>query len=126
MVVVANSLCLVSTAQDFQDQGQIRRYADSLERVKMRDSLGVKDETITQVFKVRDSMLTEIAGVRSENEISRQEQDERVKSIQIELNSQIRQILGEGAYNHYITMIRNRLRLQNKEELLPLAGENTH
>ena len=112
-----------SKAQNTPEELQAKQSADSLQRIKMKDSLQISDEAITQIFAIRDSMVQKINVVRSNSTLSSEEQDLQVSSIRNDTNESIKAILGDEKYLQYLDMIRNSLRQRNKINELPLAGE---
>ena len=126
LIVLLQSVGVVCFSQSSQANERNWQRGDSVERIKMKDSLGVDDATVTKVFSVRDSIMTKIITIRGENKLSFQQQDELVNNLRRELNEQIRLALGDEIYRRYLQMIRNSLQQRNKKSLLPLAGEKDY
>src|SRR5215216_3818468 len=98
-----------------------QQRADSLQRIIMKDSLGITDEQVTQVFTVRDTLLQKTKLIRSNASLTVEQQNGLVTDIRNQANNNIQAILGQTAYQHYLDMILRKLAFRNTGTD-PLAG----
>lgn len=121
--VIAWSFILFTNALNAQfSEQELRQKADSAQRLLMKDSLQISDGTVDQIFSVRDEMYQKINAIRSNTALTAAQQDQQVSVVREQVNEGIRAILGEQKFRHYLEIIRNKLRQQNMQSEVPLAG----
>ncbi|HEX7845860.1 MAG TPA: hypothetical protein VF476_08690 [Chitinophagaceae bacterium] len=97
--------------------------ADSMQRIIMKDSLGVSDSIITKVFNLRNNYLLSSAQIDANTIFTQQEKNEAKRLLIQETNTAVKNALGEVAYEHYTEMIRRRMRERpGQHNTKPLAS----
>ena len=97
-----------------------RGPADSLQRISMRDSLNFSDTLITQIYSIRNSMISKVLLLR--NDFSIPDREVKIMDLANQANENIRQLLGQEGYQKYTEMIRSRSKKSANADQSPLAG----
>lgn len=91
----------------------IKIQTDSLQRITLKDSLQITDLMVTQIFKIRDSMIIHIREINMNGGNNFLDSELAIKQITQNANEAMWQILGEEKYNHYKEMIRRRSKINH-------------
>ncbi len=114
---------LTVKAQEQTERSVLQPRLDSIQRIIMRDSLSVSDETITAIYAIREEYFQKVKQVRRDTALTLAEQENKLQQLRKKINDGIREHLGEKAYEHYLQMIRGKVKKRTGQtDTKPLAG----
>ena len=119
---ISTAICAISYGQD-AETSRMKQQADSLQRIKMKDSLGISDEIVTAIFATRDSLMNKVVQLGESQTIDAAGKAIGIANAREQTNEKIKETLGETIYKKYLQMIRSRLDQRQSVSSLPLAGE---
>lgn len=103
---------------------ELKRQADSIQRISLRDSLNFDDSMITQIYAIRDSMLNNIQQLREDFNVPDSEKEIKITDLKNQANENIKKVLGDEIYQNYLEMIRKRIKKSIVPNQCPLAGDS--
>lgn len=100
-----------------------RQQLDSIQKIKMMDSLQISSEVVDQVFAARDSMFSKVVALQTSESLNEADKEKAVSDARMQVNEKIKEILADEKYVRYVEMIRARLEKRGNSNQSPLAGE---
>lgn len=109
-VVAICSLCSFTahsqTSQQSINEDSIQKvHIDSVQRVWMKDSLGLSDNVISQVFALRDTCFAQTMRIRTNPSLTPAAQIQSINDLRQETDDAIKNLMGESIYGDYREMI---------------------
>jgi len=105
-------------------QTESQQSIDLIQRQMMKDSLQISDATVSQIFAIRDNMITQIIGIRKDSLLTEADKETQIASIRTRTNNSIKQALGDRKFQLYIDMIRRWVSKRTGQNTDPLASGN--
>ena len=87
---------------------------DSLQRIVMKDSLGIDDAVVSHVFQVRNSYFIGVQNIRVNSSLTSLQKETEIHSIRMQTDEQIKSVLGIEAYEKYDRIIKGKLGRRNR------------
>jgi hypothetical protein len=84
-----------------------RHRQDSLLKIVMRDSLGLTDQTITQIFSAKENFTTQSEQIRQNAALSPSQKRDALHALLIQTDSATRELMG-SAYKRYAEVMASR------------------
>ena len=100
-----NAQTQFSLPQAYNADSVQKMHSDSVQRKWMKDSLGLSDQTITQVFALRDTCVNKTERISTDPSFSQAEKSDLLRALRTDTNNAIRVLMGEMIFQRYTEMI---------------------
>jgi hypothetical protein len=121
LVVFAAFFNTKATAQTYPSQVQM----DNAERKVLKDSVGVSDEVINSLFDLRNQYFTKSDEIHKNKSFTELKKAQFLQELANETNKSINKVMGDVAFQKYMTMIERNKRLRKStSNRPPLASAN--
>lgn len=92
-----------------------------MQRLLLMDSLKMSDETITQLFAIRDSFFRQSNAIYADGTLSDSAQQNQIRTLREQTVVAIKNLLGDLVYKQYMDLIESRMKRQKRPGQLPLS-----
>ena len=82
---------------------------DSLVKIALRDSLHVSQSVISQIFSTRQKFFSDVQEISAGSSLLPSQKNEQLRSLLMQADAAIRNLMGDDAYSRYAQMGLKRL-----------------
>ncbi|WP_153796810.1 hypothetical protein [Foetidibacter luteolus] len=126
LTVIFTQMFIVLNAQvdSTGDLEIVKPKIDSVQRVCLKDSLGITDSTVDSLFACRDLYLAQVTSIREDTLLDEGQKGIQITQKAVELENSMRQLLGNTLFEQYLQLIKNKIAATRGRQGEPLLCED--